>query len=146
MTPFLVTGCVGAGTITTRSDTTEVGRTTWARMCPSKDVGELMACKKEEAQSLTAESFSRVWGEPKYRGTKDSQEYWIYNRSVAWRGLLVYVVFPIPLLLPVGHNETTLYFEHGKLIRTVREDFRSTSAVCGLHSEGPDGFGCVTSW
>lgn len=146
LSSFLVAGCVGAGTITTRSDTTEIGASSWVRMCPTKEIGELTACKSEEARFLTVENFKSLWGEPKSYGSEEGQEYFVYNRSLAWRGVLVFIIIPIPLLLPVGHNETTLFFEHGKLIRTIREEFKSNAAVCGLHSEGPNGFGCVTGW
>ena len=51
----------------------------------------------------------RVWGAPKGTYSRDGKEYWVYNESIAWRGIIAaIVVIPIPLVLPVGHNETTV--------------------------------------
>ena len=61
----------------------------------------------------------RVWGAPKRTYSKDGKEYWVYNESIAWRGIVpTIVVIPIPLVLPVGHNETTVEFE-GDVITSI---------------------------
>lgn len=144
---ILVSGCVGVGPITTITSTEKVGSSSYARVCPVPDrVGELTSCKAEDAKTYTAEKIIGIWGKPKSRGMKGDEEYLIYNRSIAWRGLLGFVVVPIPLLLPVGHNQTTFLFEQNSLIQTDYESSKSNIAVCGLHSEGPNGFGCRTGW
>lgn len=106
----LVSGCVGIGPITTSTTTEKVGTSSYTRMCPvPSEIGELTACKTERAGSLTTEQLIAMWGEPKSHEIKDGQEGLTYNRNIAWRGLFGFVIIPIPLLLPVGHNETTLF-------------------------------------
>ncbi len=152
---LLVTGCVGAGPITTGTITQTVPIQTLGlpsakfrfKVCPHpREIGELSYCKAAEAQSFTMERVLSMWGQPKSRGIKDGQEYLTYNRSVAWRGLMVFIIIPIPLLFPIGHNQTTLFFEHNQLTRTTFEYGKSNIALCGYHSTGPNGFGCRTGW
>lgn len=100
----------------------EIGDSSLVLMCPSKEIGVLTNCKKEEAQSLTMDYFIRVWGDPRSRGTKDGLEYLEYNKGIAWRGAIVlFIVIPVPVLYPAGHNKTTLLFKNDKLISTINE-------------------------
>lgn len=99
-----------------------VSDTSQVVMCPSQIIGVLKSCKQEEARAHTVESFTGVWGEPKLRGKKDGLEYLKYNKSIAWRGyFMIFVVVPVPLVAPKGHNETILWFKNGKLSRVMIE-------------------------
>jgi len=143
----LLSGCVAIGPITTSTSTEKISApSSHARMCPvPSEIGELTECKAEKAGSLTTEQLIAMWGEPKLHEIKEGQESLTYNRSIAWRGLFgIVIIIPIPLLLPVGHNETTFFFENNKLIHITSEQYKSSLAVCGYHSSGPNGFGCKT--
>ena len=62
---------------------------------------------------------------------KSGSEKWNYNKSIAWRGVYIVVILPVPLMLPVGHNKLSLHFaSDGKLIDAI--------------SESADDKGCVT--
>jgi hypothetical protein len=108
-----------------------------------QEIGQLGYCKAGEEPPSSQAQFRNAWGEPKKKGVKDGQEYWVYNDGLAWRGLVIFVIIPIPLLAPVGHNEVTLHFEHEKLTRIDHEYGYGSYAICGLHSEGPDPIGCL---
>lgn len=142
---FSVAGCVGAGPVMTYTATTEVKTPDRfpGKRCRSKENGQLDYCRNGEIPPTTTAQFRSVWGEPKSQGTKDGQDYLTYNNDLAWRGFVVFAIFPIPLLVPVGYNEVTFYFEHDNLVQITEEYGEGRFAICGYHSEGPDGFGCV---
>jgi hypothetical protein len=141
---FLLAGCVGAGPVTTRVATTEIKTPDRfpGKRCPLKESGHLGYCKGEVPPTTPAQ-FRSIWGEPKSHGMKDGQEYLTYSADLAWRGLVVFAIIPIPLLVPVGYNEVTLYFDHDNLVRISEEYGYGSYAICGLHSEGPDPIGCL---
>jgi hypothetical protein len=70
----------------------------------------------------------------------------MYDQSRAWRGIVVFVIFPIPLLVPLGHNEARFSFQKDHLVHVEYTENQLTAAICGLHSEGPKGFGCIANW
>ena len=145
MTLFLA-GCVGAGPVVTKTAITKVKAKPYdyENICPSKEIGLLSGCKDQHVTPPpTTADFTKAWGAPKVRELKDGQEHLTYNANIAWRGLVVFAIIPIPLMLPVGHNELTLSFENDKLIKTSIEYGQGNYAICGLHSEGPDPIGCV---
>jgi len=145
--PVIAWGCVGIGPITTRTGV-EYTRT-WGtvRACPKpEERGELQFCPGRTAASVTAEQVQTLWGKPKATGNSEGYDFMTYNRDLAWRGLMVFLIFPIPLLLPVGYNETTLFFDQGRLVKVHSDYWRSDIALCGFHSSGPNGFGCRTGW
>jgi hypothetical protein len=69
-----------------------------------------------------------------------------YNYGLAWRGLVVFFGIPLPLVVPLGHNESSFYFQGEHLIRVEYVYNWLDAAICGLHSEGPNGFGCIADW
>ncbi len=142
----VLSGCVGAGTVTTRQFPHKVAPG-GSNPCPKPDeTGEITWCEYAAAQAVTPDSVKAMWGEPKSDKVDGPHEELVYNRSVAWRGATVFVGIAIPLVAPVGHNETTLDFTDGHLDQVIWERADSNDAVCGLHSEGPDPVGCVTHW
>ena len=74
---------------------------------------------------------------------------YIYDGDIAWRGLLgIFVIIPVPLLLSVGVNDVTLTFQNNVLVKLEVESGSASGnlVVCGMHSTGPNGFGCRTGW
>lgn len=112
-------------------------------MCPILgETGVLGSCQSEKAASYTITDVTDLWGDPISRIAENGKESLTYNRSIAWRGVIIFLGLPIPLLIPVGHNKTTLIFENDHLVETTVEDGKESSAVCGIISEGPHGIGC----
>ncbi len=52
----------------------------------------------------------------------------------------------MPLLLPLGHNEALFSFKGERLFHVEYVYSDLTAAICGLHSEAPNGFGCIADW
>jgi hypothetical protein len=147
--PAMVSGCVGIGPITTRVNVEHISPPTqrYVTACPKpQERGKVEFCPAQTAASVTREQIQTLWGKPKETGSSDGHDFMTYNRDLAWRGLMVFLIVPIPLLLPVGYNETTFFFEKERLVKVHSDDWKSDIALCGLHSTGPDGFGCRTGW
>jgi hypothetical protein len=64
------------------------------------------------------------------------KEYLSYNRNLSWNGLLLFVAIPIPILLPIGHNETTLVFERDKFVEVNSDYINDTMNCCLLNLIG----------
>ncbi len=105
-------------------------------------MGNFHYCKHEVALSQTPDMFYAAWGKPESEGTTGSQRFLVYNRDLAWRGVTIYLIVMIPLWLPVGHNQVTVYFDRKQFIGIVSEYGKMKASLCGFHSEGPNGFGC----
>ncbi len=59
----------------------------------------------------------RLWGKPKRRQVQGIRERWLYwSDDLAWRGVEIWLIIPIPLLLPVGFKKINLEFENNLLI------------------------------
>lgn len=71
----------------------------------------------------------RTWGEPKRKYIEGDKEHWVYNRDLAWRGIVLWLVAPIPLLVPAGMNETTVQFDEEKVIKFWNEYGDDSGAV-----------------
>jgi hypothetical protein len=42
-------------------------------------------------------------------------ELWYYRHDIAWRGIVLYAIVPLPLMVPVGFNHVTYKFENDNL-------------------------------
>ena len=75
------------------------------------------------------------WGEPTSRVQLDADgdEEWTYRAGLAWRGVAVWVLVPIPLMVPVGHNTAEMRFApSGELISSSAEAANEKAFVCFL--------------
>ncbi|MBG8556203.1 hypothetical protein [Hymenobacter guriensis] len=67
----------------------------------------------------------RLWGKPHRIVAEGTQEKWIYKSGeLAWRGMEVWAIVPVPLLLPVGHRKVALEFTNGQLVNYTVGDGR----------------------
>ena len=72
-------------------------------------------------------------GSPDRVESKDGSDIWWYNRGVAWRGVVLWVVVvPIPLMAPVGMNHAKVSFRGN----TVESRYYETGATWSY-------YGCV---
>ena len=81
------------------------------------------------------ETALEYWGEPAARVSlaPDGSEAWTYRGGVAWRGVAIWVVVPIPLVVPVGHNEVTMQFSaSGDLVSGRAEQAAEKGFVCWI--------------
>ena len=75
------------------------------------------------------------WGQPISKTQLDASgaEEWIYRGGLAWRGVALWVVVPIPLMVPVGHNMAKMRFSpSGELVRGRAEAADEKGFVCFL--------------
>jgi hypothetical protein len=71
--------------------------------------------------SSTKADVVRLMGKPKREYTETSKDFLVYNLDVAWRGVVPWIIIPIPLIVPVGMNEISFEFENDRLLRFWRE-------------------------
>jgi hypothetical protein len=80
---------------------------------------------------------SRVHGKPDHIIQKNGKEYWVYNKDIAFRGFILGLVVPVPLVIPVGFNKTIFEFENDTRINTTYSVTQTSAAhMCILP------FGC----
>ena len=136
--------CVGAGLITSVHVEEQFNDKKW--QCPSpNNVGVLYNCDPDAINVVTVNKINNLWGKPVNQYTIGSRQHLVYNRDVSWRGFVLYIVFPIPLVVPTGLNETTLIFENNILVDATSERGVENNAICGLHPTKTSGYGC-TGW
>lgn len=100
-----------------------------------------------DAKKVSVEDVVKVWGEPKKIKFKDGKFYLSYNRNIAFRGLLAVVtIVPIPILFPVGFNETTMIFKDNTLITITVDENKQNLFVCGMTSTASASPFCKSGW
>ena len=125
---ILLQGCVGlaVGTYGTFED--------------EKSTAKISSTKNEfiygySAANLSKESLISAWGEPDSVSTEGKCEVLTYNDGYNWSGVGAFILFfPIPILVPTGHDENRFYFINGELVRLVSEYGEVTGALgymCG---------------
>ncbi|MBG8553594.1 hypothetical protein [Hymenobacter guriensis] len=68
------------------------------------------------AGGVTTADALRLWGKPIRRDTLGAEQRWVYrSRQVSWRGIEIYAILPLPLLVPTGFKKVTLTFDHDQL-------------------------------
>jgi len=86
----------------------------------------------DNISGYTQEKVISLWGYPSHTYKKDNKEYWVYSRDTAWRGVVIYAIIPVPLLLPTGDNATTIVFENGQSIGATYEHTNVSFTGCGI--------------
>lgn len=119
---IMISGCVGISNI---------------KSVKKEDMTQLYSTKGYMSyfgdNNYTSSEVISLWGEPDKVFIKNNSEYWIYNREVAVRGILIWVIIiPIPLIIPNGYRTTTLVFNKETVSKVIYEDTRLPTASCGL--------------
>lgn len=87
------------------------------------------------ATALTKEALISSWGEPDAITQVGSCEVVTYHDGYSWSGVGAFIVFfPIPLVVPTGHDENRFYFVNGKSVGLITEYGEVTGALgymCG---------------
>jgi len=89
-------------------------------------------------------------GNPDKIFVDNNNEYWVYHKhcrycpkQLAFRGIILGLIVPVPLVLPIGYNNVTFKFDKDKSIKTVTyEKTKDTAFLCGLILAGHAEFGC----
>ena len=118
----MISGCVGISNI---------------KSVKKEDMTQLYSTKGYVSYSsdnnYTSSEVIFLWGKPDKVFIKNNSEYWTYNREVAVRGILIWVIIiPIPLIIPNGYRTTTLVFDKETVSKVIYEDTRLPTTSCGL--------------
>lgn len=74
---------------------------------PASGIGEL----QEQTGHPSRADFIRHWGNPYRKDSVDGSERWLYrSRYRRWRGLVVWAIVPLPLVIPAGRYKSTVVF------------------------------------
>ncbi len=80
------------------------------------------------------------WGPPDKKEIDGTMEVWTYHHGITFSGVwLMVVIVPIPLVVPVGREDTFLYFTDNTLTKVEREYGRAPGVACGLMWDFADG-------
>ena len=149
---YLLSACFGAGTVTGKIQTWDVNDSARFGLCPIAHEKMIVPCPVEPIANtmspieITPEILVGIWGQPNKQKLEDGVRILIYRHGIAWRGLTVFVVVPLPLLLPLGHNDAIFKFRNNRLVRVEYTYNELDAAICGLYSTGPNGIGCIAHW
>lgn len=96
------------------------------------------ACQSESGPSvpLTKNHFLNVWGAPAEKVATARGETWIYAESNRWCGLWVFVILPVPVVLPVCDTFDKVSFEGDAAVSSVSRRFRGLLLGIGAHPYG----------
>lgn len=113
---FLLTGCVGVTTALSTKKTTHQSAYYLSH-------GDMKI--DDQASAL------RYLGEPeKIVNLQSGTEKWTYKKNVAVRGIYIWLIIPLPLVLPVGYNDLSLFFSSdGTLIYATSESGNEKGCV-----------------
>jgi hypothetical protein len=127
----LVSGCVGVGSYT-------------QTQFRSSQAIDRVITTNNGASPTTKQDILNAWGEPKERINNSYEEVWTYSGKgdLAWRGIVVWMIAPIPLLVPVGKNDVHISFDkkgqiNGVYVGEVEATFYGCNIgfVCGRFSD-----------
>ena len=144
---FLIvqSSCVGISTVTGKKQIELSG-----------NIGDEIGESGNNLPGITTADVVRHWGQPKSKTTVDEHEVWRYRSGkLSWRGMEVWAIISIPVLVPIGHKKVTLEFTKGILTKYTIDNARirytgffitnGTSRVWQLNQEEITG-GCKGFW
>ena len=74
-----------------------------------------------QGEALSSYYVASQWGEPDHRWKIDGGETWEYRgRDLRWHGVVPMFLFPLPLVVPFGHDYVTLIIQDGRVRSAVR--------------------------
>lgn len=95
--------------------------------------GQSFSHKIKKDYVYTKQELIDLIGEPKKSWSKDGYEYFSYGTG-EWRfsGVVIYVIVPIPLLLPVGTKDEIVVFKNDRVEKVIRTGTETYFIGCVL--------------
>jgi hypothetical protein len=94
----------------------------------------------ESAKGPTTEEWLRAhWGEPakiKHLSKNSRDETWTYEFRTMPYGVVLFIIGPIPLELPIGHEKVIVSVEDGVVTKASYHFFPRRGWVAGMSTEG----------
>lgn len=69
---------------------------------------------------------------------RGSEEIWTYKSRLIWKGVIPFVIIPIPLILPVAKEKVCLTLRDGHVVSASTITSRTAGGTFGLY-QSPDG-------
>jgi hypothetical protein len=86
----------------------------------------------EKSKETSTKEYYRIsMGEPNKIYNEDGKEYWSYYEELTWSGALVYLIIPIPLIIPTGIKDNIIVFENDIATKRIYEKRHSNFYGCG---------------
>lgn len=98
-------GCAGIQSVTTTAEQKN-----------APPIGQRIGEALNQPGTSTKADVLRMWGSPKQRIPLGERELWVYDRDLAWRGVILWLFAPIPFLVPAGMNTTTVEFQRDTVV------------------------------
>lgn len=88
----------------------------------------------------------KILGKPAKIEFMNGKENWIYNDNLSFRGIVIGLIIPLPLIIPTGFNKTIFEFENDVLCNTtIQHTGTSPEHWCGFIPTGESiYFGCYS--
>ena len=84
-------------------------------------------------------------GEPEERKPQpDGGERWVYRGDFRWGGVALWLLLPLPLVVPIGRESQAFLVRDGTVISVDRVRQASTWHLCGIIPGPCASFGCAT--
>ena len=134
-----IQGCVGLGGITL-TDITETIEQPLLFSSKGQISNEYKASRTADAATVR-----EYWGAPdSVRELAPGRYRWDYNFGLRWNGLGLLIIFvPVPLALPLGHDNVSLEFEGDRIVSAMIKQWNiSALAYCGFFVMAPGGWVC----
>jgi hypothetical protein len=124
---FCLSGCVGIQTVyNTKATSTMLPEwTTDGKYIGTKLINIDHVYTKQEVIDLI--------GEPRREWSEGNYEYLAYhNRGKGWKwyGVIIYAIIPVPLVIPVGAEESILIFQDNKLKEAIGDNSKGSFFGC----------------
>ncbi|MDH4323348.1 MAG: hypothetical protein OEW90_04330 [Betaproteobacteria bacterium] len=96
------------------------------------------ACQSDAQASapLTKNHFLNTWGAPMAKVATAKGETWIYEERNRWCGLWVFVIVPVPVVLPFCDTYDKVSFEGDFAVSSQSRRFRDLVMGIGAHPYG----------
>ncbi len=122
----LLSGCIGVTNVTKAPTITE--RCDKPDKCRQVIQGSNTPSKNPQKTDVAA-----IMGKPYSIEKSDDKEKWSYKDGVAWRGIVVWLIAPLPLIAPVGKNDVVYEFKDDDLVsRTYVNEELHYTGICFL--------------
>lgn len=91
----------------------------------SKNIGQHIGEAGNNLPGSTPMDVLAKWGPPDSKVVADSSEIWTYKSDTySWRGVQLWLIVPLPLLVPVRHHRVRLVFSNNTLTRYTIDNAR----------------------
>jgi len=86
-------------------------------------------------EKVSKDSALEHWGKADRIIKNGDIEEWQYlGNGHIWVGIIPMIVIPIPLVVPIGHNQTLLTFRENELIKITTKDSHLKGPACAIYT------------